>query len=184
MSGASSPSVLLPGSNSARGVLENTGTTNPSSPVNLPDATKEEDITNFPGRRPSPSLADTGVRSIGRGGLSSQPSSSIPLVSGSMACSNGALGDVPSVSDMAKRNILGADERLGNSSMGQSLVSPLSNRMVLPQAAKANDGSSSVDSSNPSESAGLPGRAFSPSMVSGMQWRSGSSFQNQNELVC
>ncbi|XWS58282.1 hypothetical protein CRYUN_Cryun08bG0020400 [Craigia yunnanensis] len=182
LSGASTPSVVLPGSNSTRGVLENTGTTNPSSPVNLPDATKEEDITSFLGRRPSTSIADTRVQSIGRGGLSSQPSSSVPLVSGSMASSNGALGDVPSVSDMAKRNILGADERLGNSSMGQSLVSPLSNRTVLPQAAKANDGSSSVDSSNPSESAGLPGRAFSPSMVSGMQWRTGSSFQNQNEL--
>ncbi|XP_017977484.1 PREDICTED: CCR4-NOT transcription complex subunit 3 isoform X1 [Theobroma cacao] len=182
MSGASTASVVLPGSSSARGVLESAGTTNPSSPVNLPNATKEEDITSFPGRRPSPSLADTGVRGIGRGGLSSQPSSSIPLVSGSATSSNGALGVVPSVSDVAKRNILGADERLGNSSMGQSLVSPLSNRMILPQATKANDGSAPVDSSNPSESAGLPGRGFSPSMVSGMQWRAGSSFQNQNEL--
>ncbi|WRX24717.1 CCR4-Not complex component [Theobroma cacao] len=182
MSGASTASVVLPGSSSARGVLESAGTTNPSSPVNLPNATKEEDITSFPGRRPSPSLADTGVRGIGRGGLSSQPSSSIPLVSGSATSTNGALGVVPSVSDVAKRNILGADERLGNSSMGQSLVSPLSNRMILPQATKANDGSAPVDSSNPSESAGLPGRAFSPSMVSGMQWRAGSSFQNQNEL--
>ncbi|XP_022719256.1 CCR4-NOT transcription complex subunit 3-like [Durio zibethinus] len=182
LSGASTPSVVLLGSNSARGILENTGTTNPPSPVNLPNATKEEDITSFPGRRPSPSHADTGVRGIGRGGLSSQISSSIPLVSGSVASGNGALGVVPSVSDMAKRNILGADERLGNSSMGQSLVSPLSNRMILSQTAKANDGSASVDSSNPNESAGLPGRAFSPSIVSGMQWRPGSSFQNQNEL--
>ncbi|XWS57625.1 hypothetical protein CRYUN_Cryun09bG0189700 [Craigia yunnanensis] len=164
---ASTPSVVLPGSNSARGVLENAGTTNPSSPVNLLNATKEEDITSFPGCRLSPSLADTGVQGIARGGLSSQPSSSIPLVSGSVASCNGSLGVVPSVSDMAKRNILGADERLGNSSMGQPLVSPLSNRMILPQAAKANDGSASVDSSNPSESTGLPGRAFSPSMVSG-----------------
>ncbi|XP_022745693.1 general negative regulator of transcription subunit 3-like isoform X2 [Durio zibethinus] len=182
LSGASTPSVVLPVSNSARGVLENSGTTNPSSPVNLPDATKEEDITSFPGRRPSPSLADTGVRGIGRVGLSSQPSSSIPLVSGSVASSSGALGVVPSVSDMTKINILGPDERLGNSSMGQSLVSPLSNRMILSQAAKANDGIASVDSSNPNESAGLPGRAFSPSMVSGVQWRPGSSFHNQNEL--
>ncbi|XWS64633.1 hypothetical protein CRYUN_Cryun05aG0019800 [Craigia yunnanensis] len=181
LSGASTPSVVLPGSNSARVVLENTGTTNPSSPVNLSNATKEEDITSFP-RRPSPSLADTGVRGTGRGGLSSQPSSSIPLVTGSVASGNGAIGVIPSVSDMEKRNILGADERLGNSSMAQSLVSPLSNRMILPQAAKANDGSASVDYSNPSESAGLPGRAFSPSMVSAMHWRSGSSFQNQNEL--
>ncbi|MBA0701839.1 hypothetical protein Goari_000032, partial [Gossypium aridum] len=180
LSGASSPSVL-PDSNSAQGLLESTGTTNPP-PVNLSNATKEEDITNFPGRRPSPSLADAGVRGIGRG-LSGQPSSTIPLVSGSVASGNGALGAVPPAPDMAKRNILGVDERLGNSSMGQSLTSPISNRMILPQAAKANDGSAPVDSSNPNESAGLPGRAFSPSMVSGMQWRPGSSFQNQNELV-
>ncbi|KAG8479147.1 hypothetical protein CXB51_029007 [Gossypium anomalum] len=179
--GASTPPIVLPGSSSARSVLENTGTTNPSSPVNLPNATKEEDITSFPGRRPSPSLSDTGVRGIARGGLSGQPSSSIPLVSGSMASGIGALGVVPSVSDMAKRTILGTDERPGNSSMVQSLVSPLSNRMMLPQTAKANDGSASVDSSNPSESAGIPGRVFSPSMVSGMQWRPGSSFQNQND---
>ncbi|MBA0861239.1 hypothetical protein Goshw_025969 [Gossypium schwendimanii] len=181
LSGASTPPIVLPGSSSARSVLENTGTTNPSSPVNLPNATKEEDVTSFPGRRPSPSLTDTGVRGIARGGLSGQPSSSIPLVSGSMASGNGALGAVPSVSDMAKRTILGTDERPGNSSMVQSLVSPLSNRMMLPQTAKANDGSASVDSSNPSESAGIPGRVFSPSMVSGMQWRPGSSFQNQND---
>nr|KJB45058.1 hypothetical protein B456_007G287600 [Gossypium raimondii] len=181
LSGASTPPIVLPGSSSARSVLENTGTTNPSSPVNLPNATKEEDITSFPGRRPSPSLTDTGVRGIARGGLSGQPSSSIPLVSGSVASGNGALGAVPSVSDMAKRTILGTDERPGNSSMVQSLVSPLSNRMMLPQTAKANDGSASVDSSNPSESAGIPGRVFSPSMVSGMQWRPGSSFQNQND---
>ncbi|XP_052879747.1 uncharacterized protein LOC108465534 isoform X8 [Gossypium arboreum] len=179
LSGASSPSVL-PDSNSAQGLLESTGTNPP--PVNLSNATKEEDITNFPGRRPSPSLADTGVRGIGRG-LSGQPSSTIPLVSGSVASGNGALGAVPPASDMAKRNILGVDERLGNSSMGQSLTSPISNRMILPQAAKSNDGNAPVDSSNPNESAGLPGRAFSPSMVSGMQWRPGSSFQNQNELV-
>ncbi|KAK8712614.1 hypothetical protein V6N13_147848 [Hibiscus sabdariffa] len=182
LSGASTSPIVLPGSNSALSVLESPGTTNPSSPVNLPNATKEEDIASFPGRRSSPSLADAGVRGISRVGLSSLPSSSIPLVSGSVASGNGALGAVPSISDMAKRNILGTDERLGNSSMGQPLVSPLSNRMILPQPAKANDGSASVDSSNLSESAGIPGRVFSPSMVSGMQWRPGSSFQNQNEL--
>ncbi|KAL4378130.1 hypothetical protein GQ457_02G035050 [Hibiscus cannabinus] len=182
LAGASTPPIVLPGSSSAQSLLESTGTSNPSSPVNLPNATKEEDITSFPGRRPSPSLADTGVRGMGRGGLSIQPSSSVPLVSGSVASGNGALGVVPSVSDIAKRNILGVDERLGNNSMGQSLVSPLSNRMILPQPAKANDGNASVDSSNLSESAGIPGRVFSPSMVSGMQWRPGSSFQNQNEM--
>ncbi|XP_038999008.1 general negative regulator of transcription subunit 3-like isoform X2 [Hibiscus syriacus] len=181
LSGASTPSVL-PDSISAQSVLESTAHTNPSSPVNMSNSTKEEDITNFPGRRPSPSLVETGVRGISRGGLSSQLSSSTPLLSGSVTSGNLGLGVVSSASDMSKRNILGVDERLGNSSMGQSLASPISNRMILPHAAKANDGSSSADSGNPIESAGLPGRAFSPSMVSGMQWRPGSSFQNQNEL--
>ena len=37
-----------------------------------------------------------------------------------------------------KRNIEGPDERLRGSSGVQPLVSPLSNRMILPQAAKAN----------------------------------------------
>ncbi|XP_039021825.1 general negative regulator of transcription subunit 3-like isoform X2 [Hibiscus syriacus] len=178
LSGAS----VLPDSISAQSVLESTASTNPFSPVNLSSSTKEEDITNFPGRRPSPSLADTGVRGISRGGLSGQLSSSTPLVSGSVASGNVGLGVVPSASDMSKRNILGVYERLGNSSMGQSLASPISNRMLLPQAAKAKDGSSSTDSGNPIEFAGLSSRAFSPSMVSGIQQRPGSSFQNQNEL--
>lgn len=60
-------------------------------------------------------------------------------------------------------------------------VSPLSNRMMVPQAAKAND---MTDSGNVGETAGMSGRVFSPSVVPGMQWRPGSSFQNQNEAVC
>ena len=76
---------------------------------------------------------------------------------------------------------MGADDRLGSSGMVQPLVSPLSNRLILPQAAKANDGTVLVDSSTVNEAAA--GRVFSPSGVPGMQWRPGSPFQNQNDAV-
>ncbi|XP_061988018.1 general negative regulator of transcription subunit 3 isoform X1 [Rosa rugosa] len=158
------------GSNAVRGVTENAGAALSSSPVSLSPSVKEEEVASFPGRRPSPSLSDTGVvRGIGRGGLTGQIPSSIPLSSSTVVPSNNALGAVPSATDVAKRNILGADERLGSSGVVQSLVSPLSNRMILPQASKPSDGTGPVDSSNTS------------SMVSGMQWRPGSSFPNQNE---
>lgn len=176
LSGLSTASPILSGSNSVRGT-ESTGATN-SSPVGLSISLKEEEIGSFPGRRSSPSFTDAAlVRGIGRGGLSSQPSSSVPLSSGSVVPGNNALGAVPSVSDMAKRNILGADERLGSSGMVQPLVSPLSSRIILPQAIKA-DGTSSLDSNTVSDTAALAGRVFSPSVVSGMQWRPGS------EAVC
>ncbi|XP_050151206.1 general negative regulator of transcription subunit 3-like isoform X3 [Malus sylvestris] len=176
------PSVLaIPGSNAVRGVTENAGAANSSSPVSLSASVKEEESASFPGRRPSPSLSDAGlVRGISRGGFSAPIPSSIPVSSSNVSPSNSALGAVPSVSDVTKRNILGADERIGNSGVVQPLVSPITNRLILPQAAKASDGSAPVDSSNASEAA-IPGRAFSPSIVSGMQWRPGSSFQNQNE---
>lgn len=177
LSNASNTSPVLPGSSSVRGVFDNTGPISSSPPVNLTSSTKEEDVGNFPGRRSSPSLTD--VRVMGRGGLSSQPSSSIPLSSATAVPSNGNLGAVPSASDVAKRNILGADERLGSSGMVQSLVSPLSNRMILSQAAKGNDGTGSIDSNNAGETVAMAGRVFTPSM--GMQWRTGNSFQNQNE---
>ncbi len=183
LSGVPTTTTSLPGSGSVRGVMENSGPVNPSSPLSLPTSTKEED--SFPGRRSSPSLSDTGlVRGIGRGGLSSQPSASVPLSPSNVVPSNGAVGAVPIASDMAKRNILGADDRLGSSGMVQPLVSPLSNRMILPQAAKANDGTGLIDTSNVGDPATIGGRVFSPPVVPGMQWRPGSNFQNQNEAVC
>ncbi|KAK4581499.1 hypothetical protein RGQ29_024935 [Quercus rubra] len=180
LSSVSTATVSLPGSASIRGAMENSGPVNSSSPLSLPIAAKEED--SFPGRRSSPSLSDTGlVRGIGRGGLSSQPSASIPLSPSNVVPTNGAVGAVPTASDMAKRNILGADERLGSSGMVQPLVSPLSNRIILPQAAKANDGTGLIDTSNVGDPVTIGGRIFSPPVVPGMQWRTGSTFQNQNE---
>ncbi|KAH1077279.1 hypothetical protein AAZX31_19G097400 [Glycine max] len=174
---SSAPVAVLPGSNSVRNVLENTNVINSSS-VNQSTSTNEEEINSFPSRRPSPSLSDATLLK-GRSSLSNQATASIPLGSGNMVSSNGALGSVSSASEIAKRNILGADDRLGSSGMVQPLVSPLSNRLILPQAAKANDGTVLVDSSTVNEAAS--GRVFSPSGVPGMQWRPGSPFQNQND---
>jgi len=176
---SSAPVAVLPGSNSVRNVLENTNVINSSS-VNQSTSTNEEEINSFPSRRPSPSLSDATLLR-GRSSLSNQATASIPLGSGNMVSSNGALGSVSSASEIAKRNILGADDRLGSSGMVQPLVSPLSNRLILPQAAKANDGTVLVDSSTVNEAAA--GRVFSPSGVPGMQWRPGSPFQNQNDAV-
>ncbi|XP_065852081.1 uncharacterized protein [Euphorbia lathyris] len=177
---AVSASSILPSSTSVRGALENAAATNPSSPVTLTNSVKEEEIPGFPSRRPSPALSDTGLaRGIARGGLSSQPSSSIPL-SSSTVPSNGALGPVPSASEITKRNIL-TDDRLVSSGMVQPLASPLSNRMILTQAGKSNDVTGLVDSSNANDTSPIGGRVFSPSLVPSMQWRPGSPFQNQNE---
>ncbi|GAB4843711.1 hypothetical protein Ancab_013676 [Ancistrocladus abbreviatus] len=115
LSGASSDLAAPPGSVSARAVLESASTAL-SSPLNLANAAKEEETLNFPARRSSPALADTGlVRGIGRGGVSSQPAINIPLSPAATAPSNGmTLGAVPLASEVAKRNILGADDRLAS----------------------------------------------------------------------
>ena len=175
---ASTPSPILAGSSAVRGgVVESAGASVSSSPTSIPTSSsaKEEDIANFPGRKSSPAIGETGlIRGLGRGGLSNQSSAS-----------NGAMGAVPSASEVAKRNLLGADERLGSSGMVQPLVSPLSNRMMMPQAAKGNDGNGASDTGNAGEAAAvMAGRVFSPSVVPGIQWRPGSSFQNPNEVVC
>ncbi|KAM7269054.1 hypothetical protein ACFE04_024551 [Oxalis oulophora] len=162
--------VVLPASNSVRSALENT---NSPSTVNLPNSVKEEENSTLPSRKPSPSpsLADAAVKGIDRG----RPSTSIPLGSTSVGPT------VTSTPELAKRNILGVDERLTGGSCGlvqQPLVSPLS-KMIFSHAAKAGDGTGLVDST--STGGELAGRAFNP-IVPGMQWRPGSSLQNQNEL--
>ncbi|XP_050237115.1 general negative regulator of transcription subunit 3 isoform X2 [Mercurialis annua] len=172
---AVSASAILLNSTPVRGASENVAAVaNPPSPATLANPAKEEEIAGFPARRPSPSLSDTGLsRGIGRGGLSTQAPSSVPLSSGVIS-SNGSLGTVTSASEIAKRNMLTTDDKFGSSGMVQPLASPLSNRMILPQAGKTADGIM-ADSSNVGEAAAIGGRAFSPSLVPGMQWR------NQNE---
>ncbi|KAJ1401413.1 hypothetical protein SESBI_28789 [Sesbania bispinosa] len=184
---SSAPAVasVMPGSNSIQSSLEITSAVNPLSSVNQSTTTKEEEINSFPGQRPSPSPSDAApARSISRNSLPNQATINITPVSGNMVSSNGALGSVPSAFELTKRNILVADDRLGSNGMVQSLVSPLSNRMIMPQVAKANVGTASVDSSNVNEAAAVSGRVFSPSVVPGMQWGPGSPFQNQNEVLC
>ncbi|KAL9150610.1 hypothetical protein ABFS82_11G000400 [Erythranthe guttata] len=149
-----------------------------SSPVAVSSPIKEEEIANFPGRKSSPALAETGLRAIGKGGLPSQPTSNILPSSGNTISSNGT---IPLGSEIGKRNILVSDDRSASSGIAQSLVSPLGNRVILSQAAKASDGLGSADTGNVSDAAIMGSRVFTSPVVPGMQWRPGSSFQNQNE---
>lgn len=178
--GASTASTILLGPSPARGVLEAAAVVS-SAPISVSIPTKEEEVASSPGRKSSPALSET-LRGVGRGNLASPLSSSNALGSGSTITSNGAFGVLaPSASEITKRNIIGTEEKFTSTGPVQPLVSPLGNRIVLPQAAKANE---MTDSGNVGETTGMPGRVFSPSVVTGMQWRPGSSFQNQNEAVC
>ncbi|KAF6150187.1 hypothetical protein GIB67_023142 [Kingdonia uniflora] len=151
-----------------------------SSPVNVSVAAKEDEHTSYPDRRASPGLV--GRTSLAGGGASSQSLTSTPLSSGIEIPSPAYLG----ASEMIKRNILAPDDKIGSGGMSmQPLISPLGNRMLMPQAAKSSDGagSGSADSSNVGDTSVLGGRAFSPTMVPGTQWRpqSGNSFPNSTD---
>ncbi|TMW95814.1 hypothetical protein EJD97_008309 [Solanum chilense] len=150
------------------------------SPTSMSNAIKEDDLTSFPARKPSPALSETALRGVSRGALSNQPVASIALGSTGSVTGNGGLGAIPSASEVTKRNILVSEERLGSSGMGQPLVSPLANRMMMSQAVKATDGIGVADGANLGDATVMTGRVFSP-VGPGMQWRPGSSFQNQNE---
>lgn len=164
--------------------MEHAGAVAALSPTSMSNAIKEDDVTSFPGRKSSPALNETALRGVNRGSLSNQPVASITLGSGGAATGNGGLGAIPSASEVTKRNTLGSEDRLGSSAMGQALVSPLANRMMMSQAAKATDGIGVADGANPGDATVMTGRVFSPSVGPGMQWRPGSSFQTQNEAVC
>ncbi|KAK4359617.1 hypothetical protein RND71_021846 [Anisodus tanguticus] len=151
------------------------------SPTSMSNVIKEDDLTSFPGRKPSPALSETTLRGVSRGALSNQPVASMALGSAGSVTGNGGLGAIPSASEVTKRNILVSEERLGSSGMGQPLVSPLANRMMMSQAAKATDGTGVADGASLGDATAMTGRVFSPSGGPGMQWRPGSSFQNQNE---
>lgn len=184
LSGASNASAILAGPNTIRGVLENASASLSSSAVNVSSSTKEEETASFPGHKFSPALAETEVRGPGRDGLTNHPSTSAVLASGIAIPTTGAIGAVSLDAEMVTRNTLGADERLGSTGVVQPLVSPLSNRMILPQAVKGTDGAGTADGGNIGEGAVMAGRVFSPSAVPGIQWRPGSPFQSQSEVVC
>ncbi|KAJ0965376.1 hypothetical protein J5N97_026514 [Dioscorea zingiberensis] len=168
-----------------RGVTENPAT-NVASSVTHASSGKEEDNINFPGRKPSPAIPEAGLpRGIGRG-VSNQPSINATVNLGSVGAisSAGTVGLVPPTSDVAKRNILSVDDRIGSGGLSQSLGSPLNNRMILQQVPKTSDGTASNDSNNVSEGAVLGGRVFTSSVLTGVQWRpqTANSVPGQNEM--
>ncbi|XP_010454047.1 PREDICTED: general negative regulator of transcription subunit 3 [Camelina sativa] len=136
-----------------------------------PVAAKEEDAATLLSRKPPSSVADATLRGIGRVSIPNQPQPSQPP---SPIPANGSRISATSAAEVAKRNIMGVESNI------QPLTSPLS-KMVLPPTVKVNEGT--VSDSNPGDVAASIGRAFSPSIVSGSQWRPGSPFQNQNETV-
>lgn len=172
-------SSILPGATSGRGVLENTVVANsPSTAVST--VVKEEENVNLPTHKPSPSISDAAmVRAVARSAVSSQLSTPLPPVNA--FSSNGTIGAVASASDIIKRNAVVVDEKISTSGNVQPVVSPVSNRIILPQGVKSTDGAGFADSGSNGDST-IAGRVFSPPVVSGMQWRPGSSF-NQNEAV-
>ncbi|KAF8007375.1 hypothetical protein BT93_K1396 [Corymbia citriodora subsp. variegata] len=160
------------------GVPENEGSAN-SSALNFSTSGKEVENVNFPGHQPSPSLNEAGILSgMAGGALFSQLSSSI--TSADMLSSSGTNILASSTLDIAKRNNLEAEERLGNSGTMQSLVSPLDNRIFLPQGLKANEVTGFVDSGSGAEGSSKAGRIFSPPVITGMEWIPRFSF-NQNQ---
>ncbi|KAL7594168.1 hypothetical protein Lser_V15G35225 [Lactuca serriola] len=159
-----------------RDVLDNLVliSTIPSLPIN-----KEEEVGGFPVRKSSPVLSESGLRNRGRGSLTSLTSQSSVIVpinptNSNIISTNNALG-VGQASEMAKRPMLGTDERMVQQ---HPPVSSLSSRMMLPQSGvKSTDG----DNGNGGEGGGVGTRVFSPSGVPGIQWIPGSSFQTQHE---
>ncbi|PKA50915.1 hypothetical protein AXF42_Ash007570 [Apostasia shenzhenica] len=156
-------------------------TSSGSSLINSTASVKDDDSLGLPGRRSSPAIPEGLGRGVNRG-LSNQASVVNPIglssVSGTSASGN------PSpvlATDMSKRNTLSIDERVPTSGLTHNIVSPSSNRILLQQVSKSNDGAIPTDSGNIGESP-VAGRVSSP-LVSGVQWRpqSASSFQNQLE---
>ncbi|KAG5376644.1 hypothetical protein IGI04_041240 [Brassica rapa subsp. trilocularis] len=133
-----------------------------------PVAAKEEDATTLSSRKPPSSVPDAPLRGIGRVSSPNQSQPSQPL---SPSPANGARISATSAAEVAKRNIMGVESNV------QPLSSP--SKMVLSPAAKVNDGTAS--DSNPGDVAASISRAYSPSIVSGSQWRPGSPFQSQSE---
>ncbi|PKI77330.1 hypothetical protein CRG98_002275, partial [Punica granatum] len=162
ISSASMMGTTPPGSSSVHGSLETSGAPNSPSATKLTSPSKEEQSINFSARRPSPLTGDSGaLRERG----------STPT---------GTLSAKPASPDMA-RNSLAADDRFSSSGMMQPLVSPSSGRTLLPHIANVNDGATTVDSVGATDNTAIASRVVSPPAVSGMQWKPGSSF-TQNEL--
>ncbi|KAG9137232.1 hypothetical protein Leryth_023369 [Lithospermum erythrorhizon] len=144
-----------------------------SSPIGMSNAVKEEENASSLLRKLTPALAETNIKGVKSGGLSSQLGFSIPLSSGSSIPTNGTTP----ASETTKR----AEDRVGSSSLVQPLASPLANR-TMPQSSRAGDEISSAGAGNAGEAGGSANHPFSPSVVPGMQWGPGNAFQNQNDV--
>ncbi|EPS65330.1 hypothetical protein M569_09447, partial [Genlisea aurea] len=151
-----------------------------SSPITVSNVVKEEETVSLPGRKSSPALSESGLRAMNRGGLPSQMTSGNLHISGNVVASSGVLGSITSPSEIGKKNIL-SDDRSSGSPITQSHIAQLSNRVILPQASKA-DVLGSVETGSVGDNSSVVIRSFSSSVVPTVQWRPGSSFQNQNEV--
>ncbi|PIA46794.1 hypothetical protein AQUCO_01500381v1 [Aquilegia coerulea] len=126
--GIASAVVLGPGSGYS--VLDTSAFAIGSSPTKYSSPRKKQLI-----RRPSLSLPKTGV-GIGTGRFSvvgcdsNQSLSSVPLSSG---C---AIVEAPTVSNLAKGNTSGSDDRIETHGVMQPPLSPVRNRVMLPEISK------------------------------------------------
>ncbi|CAA6653785.1 unnamed protein product [Spirodela intermedia] len=180
--GGSTTVAILSGPGNLQGIGDNPVAATPSIAI-ASSVAKEDDNVSFLGRRSSPAPSEIGLgRGIGRGSVIGGTSTGIPIPLMSIGGVSGSAGStaVPVVSDVTKRNILGADDRVASAGLSQPLASPLSSRTSLQQFSRTNDGS--VDSNNVAEGPVI-GRVFSPSVVGAVQWRSPTipGFPSQND---
>ncbi|KAK9079207.1 hypothetical protein SSX86_000877 [Deinandra increscens subsp. villosa] len=162
------------GSSSAKGILDNSTSFVPSSPIN--NAAKEEEND----RKPSPALPESGLRNLGKSGGTNIPSIAIPITSGGTVSSSGSLGVS---SETPRRAMLGDDERLGKSGVLPSMVSSINSRMILPPGGKTSDAISGGESGGNGEAGAVTSRVFSSSGVSSIKLRSENPFPSQPDGV-
>ncbi|KAG9148322.1 hypothetical protein Leryth_012262, partial [Lithospermum erythrorhizon] len=166
------------------GGVATSGATINSTLIGMSNSVNEEENASSSFVKSTQIPSDISLKGSGRGGLPSQPALSIQLGSGSSSSTNDALGSIMPASDATKRNILGAEDRVGSNGMVQPLDSPLANKVMSPQDSRDVDGISSVDVDNSTDPRAVSNQGSSASAIPGVQWRPGSSFQNQGELVC
>ncbi|KAJ7565767.1 hypothetical protein O6H91_02G074100 [Diphasiastrum complanatum] len=188
-----SPTGLLSGSTSIRGVSKATGVLLESPSTSLATRTKEEDGTNLASRRIASGITGIGRPTVSVGLQSAgQTTPLVPLAVSASSFSasglggSGGLNSTNNVSDLNKRSGLVADERiLGGGSFGQQLSTPISvqNRVFLQSGGKILEPGATGDSATLSEGGLIGSRLFNPSVVSGGQWRppSASAFQSPAE---
>ncbi|KAG9148321.1 hypothetical protein Leryth_012262 [Lithospermum erythrorhizon] len=164
------------------GGVATSGATINSTLIGMSNSVNEEENASSSFVKSTQIPSDISLKGSGRGGLPSQPALSIQLGSGSSSSTNDALGSIMPASDATKRNILGAEDRVGSNGMVQPLDSPLANKVMSPQDSRDVDGISSVDVDNSTDPRAVSNQGSSASAIPGVQWRPGSSFQNQGEL--